>query len=357
MSSDATDPTAVLNALADLGQDATTRHEFFEILRRAEARAADRVAFRDCVRWPLICAALSRSGTHRVSLRDGLVFDVTLDSRIERALLLSAEAHPDHVWEPQTTKLVVALGGPAEHAIIGGAYIGDQALPIARAMGDRGKVHAFEPMAGKLAQLNANVALNHLLNVTTHRMALWDESGLSLDLTGDPALANCAPATAASGAEAVTSITIDDYVARAGLASVGLIMLDLEGGEEKALRGAAGLLGRAPDNAPSLVFETHRDYVDWSGGLAGTPLVRYVSSFGYQVFAVRDYHDNRSMVGHAIEIIPLDAVYLEGPSHGFNLLAIKRPELIAQLGLKVVRNVSPKLLLHKDPTLHAPLDR
>jgi hypothetical protein len=56
-----------------------------------------------------------------------------------------------------------------------------------------------------------------------------------------------------------------------------------------------------------------------------------------------------------IELVPLDSAYLEGPPHGFNLLASKELKaLIARHRLRVVPGVSPKLLSHGDPRLHAP---
>jgi hypothetical protein len=51
----------------------------------------------------------------------------------------------------------------------------------------------------------------------------------------------------------------------------------------------------------------------------------------------------------------VDRVYLEGPPHGFNMLATKDRDLVGRLGLRIVENVSPKLLLDKDPALHHPL--
>ena len=155
---------------------------------------------------------------------------------------------------------------------------------------------------------------------------------------------------------AAQSITIDDYVARHRLPAVGLIMLDTEGGEEKALLGASKTLSRPFPESPHLVFEVHRSYVDWSAGLENTSLVNLVKTKGYAVFAIRDFHDNYAMAGRPIEIIPVDRVYLDGPPHGFNLLASKEPDIVNRLGLRVVENVSPKLLLHKDPALHHPMD-
>jgi FkbM family methyltransferase len=319
----AIDPVRVLEALAELGGSEPARRALFGLLRDAEARAADPAGYRDTVRWPLIQAALAKAGTHRVVLRDGLVLDVSLGSRIERALLLSAEEHPHHVWEPQTTKLLIGLAAEPAHVIVGGAYIGDQALPLAWARGERpgATVHAFEAMRDSFERLVRNIALNGLRNVVPQRLALWDQSGLQLGVAGPLALASCGEPLSGEGAELVSSITIDDYIAGRGLDRVGLVTLDLEGGEERALRGARALLGAPPGVAPDLVFEVHRHYADWSRSLEHVPTVALAASHGYSVYAIRDYHDNIPMEGRPIEVIPVDSVYLEGPPHGFNVLA------------------------------------
>ncbi len=349
------------SVLARAGRNQRLREEIFEGLRRAEARADDTNAFRFEVRLPIVRLLMREAGMHRVILKNGLIFDVGLDSRIEEALLLSASAHPDHVWEPQTTRLLVTLGGEAAHVIVGGAYIGDQVLPVARAMAERGRggvVHAFEPMEHPFFRLLHHLKINGITNVKAHQLALWDESQVALSLEGEAALASSLPVSEgrSSGRPAVPSISLDDYVEANGLPSIGLIMLDLEGGEEKALAGASKALSQPFPQAPHVVFEVHRSYVDWSVGLENTPIVKFVKSKGYTVFAIRDFHSNYAMEGRPIEVIPVDRVYLEGPPHGFNLLATKEPGLIRRLGLRVVEHVSPKLLLHKEPALHYPLD-
>ena len=355
------DAAKALEALGQAGLNERLRDAILDALRQAESESGDPSAFRYEVRWPIIQALLERAKTQRVELDCGLLFEVALEGRIEQALLLSAAAHPDHVWEPQTTRLLVTLGANAGNVIVGGAYIGDQVLLIARAMAKQdpaGRIHAFEPMAWSLRQLRHHLDLNHITNVVAHGLGLWDQSDVALSVEGPPALASSHPVEPGSAAPTgvVTSLTINDYVDSEQLKRVGLIMLDTEGGEFAALRGASKLLARPPAEAPHLVFEVHRSYVDWSDGLENTPIIRLVASQGYAVFAIRDFHDNYAMAGRPIEIIPVDRVYLEGPPHGFNLLATKDVGLVKRLGLRVVENVSPKLLVDKDPALHHPLD-
>ena len=84
-------------------------------------------------------------------------------------------------------------------------------------------------------------------------------------------------------------------------------------------------------------------------------MVTFLTSQGYDVFAIRDFHNNYPMANEPIEVIPVDRVYLDGPPHGFNTLATRDGDLVQRLGLRIVRDVSPKLLLDKDPALHLPL--
>ena len=241
-----TEPNLV-QALAAAGTDDLLRSALFAALRAAERRASDPRGFRDKVRAPLISALLQQVGTHTVELSTGLKFEVSTASRIEMALLLSSEDRPNHVWEPQTTKLLTTLARGCRNVIVGGAYIGDHVIPMAQ-IAER--VHAFEPMKQAHERLLRNIQLNAANNVRPHRIGLWDKSGELLKLDGDMALASSE--TSPNGD--VPSLTIDDYVEREQIGSVGLIMLDTEGGEEKALIGASHVLAT---HSPHVVFEIH----------------------------------------------------------------------------------------------------
>src|SRR6185503_11972170 len=346
------DNSKLAQALAAAGNDQKLRNAIFDALRQAELESHDPAHFREQVRWPLILSLLSEAKTHSVVLENGLIFEVSPDSRIEQALLLSTEAHPDHVWEPQTTRLLTALAAETSNVIVGGAYIGDHVLFLARAVGD-GVVHAFEPMQRPFDRLLHNLKVNDIQNVVANRMGLWDRSNIVLTVEGHLGLASSKPeAEDNTGGERIESVSIDAYVESRQISPVGLIMLDTEGGEEKALAGARETIAK---DAPNIVFEIHRHFVDWSEGLEKTSIVEFLQSRGYSVFAIRDFHNNYRMSGHPIEIIPVNRVYLDGPPHGFNALATKDPNLVQRLDLRIVENVSPKLLLHKDPALHQPI--
>jgi len=228
---------------------------------------------------------------------------------------------------------------------VGGAYFGDQAILVADALRGRGTCHAFEADADQAAMLERNATLNGLNNVCVNAVGLWSDSVSRLRFVGHDALAS----TVASD-DGVATITIDDYAK--SIAHVGVIMLDLEGGELHALHGAQRVLA---DDAPHVVFEIHRSYVDWSAGLQNTEIAQYLASFDYTLFAVRDFQSNYDMGNRPIELVPIETAYLEGPPHGFNALAVRDAAVIDDEVFRIVPNVSPKLLLHRDPKLHHPM--
>ncbi|HEX8643844.1 MAG TPA: FkbM family methyltransferase [Allosphingosinicella sp.] len=337
----------VEEALETVGRDREARALIIAALRDFERLPGRRfTAVRDEITGPLVDALHARAGVVRKELRDGLVFEFLYRSKIARDFVMAVPDAPDHVWEPQTTKLLVHLSRGGGDAIVGGAYFGDHAVPIAAALRGRGTCHAFEPDPEQAAMLARNAALNGLDNLFAHAFGLWSEAGVRLRFVGRDALASTTP-----GEDGVPATTIDDHVAASRIERVGLIMLDLEGAELEVLRGARRVLA---GQAPHLVFEIHRTYVDWSGGLERTDIVRFLATFGYTVFAVRDFQSNVDLGDRPVELVPIDTVWLGGPPHGFNLLAVRDPSVVEDARFRIVPGVSPKLLFHRDPRLHHP---
>lgn len=335
------------HALARLGRDAATRTRVIELLQAFERLPEYRwTTVRDDVTGPVVDALHSDVEVIRKELSNGLIFEFLYRSKIARDFVMSTPSRPDHVWEPQTTRLLVHLARNAKNVLIGGAYFGDQAVIVAHAMRESGMCHAFEADAQQASMLQRNAALNGLQNVRVDMRALWSDSVSHLQFVGHDAVASMIAAE--SG---VPTTTIDDYAESRGIERFDLIMLDLEGGELPVLRGAERQL-RA--HGPHLIFEVHRAYTDWSAGLHNTELVRYLSALGYTALAIRDFQSNYDLSGRPIELVPVEHAYLDGPPHGFNVLAVKDTAVISGTDFRIVPGVSPKLLLHRDPRLHHP---
>ncbi|MEO5880982.1 MAG: FkbM family methyltransferase [Caldimonas sp.] len=339
-------------AMHQLGRDPALRAAMLALMKRAEDRLPYAGAVRDDVTGPIVDALHGDNDRYEKTLADGTRFRFLFRTKIARDFLLSDREHPSHVWEPQTTRLLLELSrGLAGDVIVGGAYFGDQAILVARGVPGGRLVHCFEPNGDQAGMLEQNVSLNRLDNVRVNRCGLWSSSDARLRLDGFDSFAN-AVAAAAGDPDAFTTVSIDDYRA-AGQLTIGLVQLDIEGAEHAALLGAARTL---EEDRPHVVFEVHRNYVDWSRGLARTDLCRYLSDLGYTLFAVRDFNSHREMGDRPVELVPIDKVYLEGPPHGFNMLAVQDVRRLDGPAFRIVENVSPKLLAHRDPALHHPID-
>jgi len=351
-----TNPTDELTeALKAIGKDEELRVRFLALLRHAEVRLA-RPDFdvREQVTGPIVDALHQAIGPMHKQLASGIDFHFHYRSKIAREFVLAPDARPDHVWEPQTTRLLLQLGRKARQVLIGGAYSGDQAILLAREIrGHGGIVHCFEPNTQQMSMLRLNATANGLDNLQFNQLGLWDRDHAMLRLVGDDSFAH--PEPAAPGAEdGFATVTINGYGAAQRIEQLDLIMLDIEGAELPALNGADRYLSQSKGRAPNIVFEVHRHYVDWSRGLDDTEICRFLSGFGYHLFAVRDYQSNVPMGRQPIELIRPEQTYLEGPPHGFNMLAVKDETILADPAFRFVSGVSPKLLRHRDPRLHQP---
>lgn len=305
---------------------------------------------REEITGPIVDRMFRQAEIVTKKLANGLLISCRYTSKIVRDFVMAHRNPTDHVWEPQTTRLLLHLAGGARHVIIGGAYFGDQSTLVAQKIAPHGVCHCFELSADNADMIALNARQNGLANVRVNKIGLWSCTA-TLGLTGDDS--HAAPRGDPEGQFVAT--TVDDYVSKQRIGAIDLLMLDIEGGEFHALRGAVGQLGLPKHQAPSLIFEVHGSYVDWSHGLRNANIIQLVESFGYSCFCIRDYHTNYSMAAHPIELIPIDDVYLDGPPHGFNIVAVKRPELLRFESIRICRGVSPKLLFHRDPKLHAPL--
>jgi FkbM family methyltransferase len=349
------------HALGRIGTNASSRAEMIRACKQYEQLPEQRfTTVRDDVTGPIVDALHGELDRVRKELSNGIVFEFHYRSKIARDFVMSTPESPDHVWEPQTTKLLLYLAGEssreAAQVLIGGAYFGDQAVLIADRIRTRGGViHAFEPNSDQAAMLEHNARLNQLDNIRVQRLGLWSDDTSRLRLVGPDALASSVAASEEEGEPTFATTTIDTYLRQQAIDHLDLIMLDLEGAELAALQGARTQLSQPAGSAPNIVFEVHRSYVDWSDGLHNTDILRYLTSLGYTMFAVRDFQSNYDLRDRPIELVPAETAYLEGPPHGFNVLAIKDPTLVQNDRFVIRPNVSPKLLLHRDPALHHPM--
>jgi FkbM family methyltransferase len=347
-------PDKLPAALKSIAANEAWRQAFIRHLLAFEKDAATPgVDVREEITGPFVDALYGEDEVVRKTLSNGVTLEFLYRSKIARDFVMSEPEVPDHAWEPQTSRILVDLAKGAKEVVIGGAYFGDHAILIAREIaGSGGRVHAFEPNNEQRHMLQRNAALNGLTNIVPRPEGLWNDSSTTLKLVGYDSFA--AAEVAEGGDDAFRTVTIADYLRANDVGRLDLIVIDIEGAELAALQGAETFLDRPAGEAPNVLFEVHRHYVDWTDGLENTAIVRFLTDRGYQVFALRDFNSNYDLSGKPIELIPLGAIHLEGPPHGFNMVAVKDPAVLSGPLYSVVRDVSPKLLRHKDPALHHP---
>lgn len=345
-------------SLAKMGEDITFREGMKELIRMYEKNHAKKdFSVRDDITAAVIDALHGAQKELTIDLENGLKFSYLYRSKIAREISMVTEKTLSHVWEPQTTKLIsLILQLRPGNVIIGGAYSGDHGLIAANELKNSSfEVLAFEPNLDQAAMFQKNCEQNKISNVRIRNLGLWDASNVHLKLVGFDSFAHVQECSSIEP-ESFKTTTIDEALKleRMSTNSFSLIVLDIEGSEKRALEGATSLLSSS--SAPDIIFEVHRSYVDWSDGIENTEIVKLLSRLGYQLFAVRDYNSNVDMDKRPVELIPISKTYLEGPPHGFNVYATKSDKVLTSRDIRFCENVSPKLLAHKDQSLHGPLN-
>ena len=151
-----------------------------------------------------------------------------------------------------------------------GANVGFYTLLAARRAGPKGRVVAFEPVAGNVATLRRHVALNHCTNVDVIEAAVSDTDG-EVDFQ---ASASCTTGrVAVGGGGRVQSVTLDVLLTAGRIPPPDCMKIDIEGGEANALRGAASCLEQ---HRPLVFLATH-------GAEVHAECCRLLLSLGYRV--------------------------------------------------------------------------
>ncbi len=187
------------------------------------------------------------------------------------------------VYEPRTTGFVLSALEEGGTFVDIGANHGYFTLLAAARVGTSGRVAAFEPNPVVAAELRAQLALNpSAAAVRVEQAALADaegqetlyvsvcpgNDGLSSLVLSDEARER--GLLAESSAVAVRTTTYDAWAAQAGFGRADLVKIDVEGAEERVLRGMARTLADAPPRR--IVLET----------VTGSAAYRLLESSGYR---------------------------------------------------------------------------
>jgi FkbM family methyltransferase len=146
--------------------------------------------------------------------------------------------------DPDIMRLLRRRLRPGDTVFDVGANIGTYTLPLAREVGPRGRVIAFEPNRSTRACLRRNIRTNHLRQVAIVAAAAGPAPGRATLRAPSDNLGEVHVEPDACGATVVT--TLDAEAKRLRVEDATFLKLDVEGYELPALRGAEVLLARSP---------------------------------------------------------------------------------------------------------------
>jgi FkbM family methyltransferase len=170
---------------------------------------------------------------------------VHLDDYVGRAAFFVGDL------DRKVSALVDRVVKPGDTVLDIGANIGLVTLRLAKRVGPTGTVHAFEPSPSIAARLRASLLVNSINNVRVHELALGDETG-TLPITipaGNAGMASMIAGRVIGETHQVPVKRLDDM----DVGPIAFIKMDVEGFEEKVLRGFSGTLKRCPPRV--ILFE------------------------------------------------------------------------------------------------------
>lgn len=192
-----------------------------------------------------------------------------------------------HDWFEDEIRFARVLLRPGEQVVDIGANFGVYTLSMAQAVGDAGRVWAFEPASATARLLAQGIAANAFGQVVLEQCALSSASGtLQLALNDHPELNALVRGAAPSGpSEAVRVSTLDECCERQGWRDIAFLKIDAEGAELDILGGGRRFLAA---HSPLVQFEVkavtelHLDLVDHFAAL-GYRSYRLVPGLGLLV--------------------------------------------------------------------------
>jgi FkbM family methyltransferase len=238
------------------------------------------------IRGRLRSTVLSNHGIGIIaSTRNGLLVVDPRDFSVSRSLLRGGSYDwPEVCW-------LARLVTPDSRLVFAGAHLGATLIPIALQSGAR-KIVAFEPSPRNHRLLKINLALNDLTAVVVHNAAVGDRQG-EIGFTQNPI--NSGNSRVSASGEARVAVTTLDSALQADPLPIDLMVMDVEGFEVHAIRGAVGVLSRTRyffvEYAPEQLLEQGSSPAQFIDAVAANFSSMYLQGDTLKFFPARTYSD------------------------------------------------------------------
>jgi FkbM family methyltransferase len=215
---------------------------------------------------------------------------ISSESRPAAATVLNGK-----VWEPRTIAYMIKNCGDGD-IIHAGAYFGDFIPALSHALAPGARLWAFEPSSENHACAAQTVALNELTNVSLLNAGLGVATDTAALCVGSPSGKSLGGASTITRKQHLTRhyeevkiVALDDVVGADR--KVSILQLDIEGYEQKALKGARRILTQCK---PLLILENLPKSPRWQE--------KHITGLGYR--EVGQIHGN--YVLSTVEMDPPD---------------------------------------------------
>ena len=168
-----------------------------------------------------------------------------------------------------------------------GAFIGDSALIFRRYL--KNKIYSFEPMPDNYKLMLKTIGMNGAGDqIIPVQMALTDTSDAKVFLDEQTAKGNisCYRTGDTQFGEALPSCALDDFVQTNNL-KVGMIKVDIEGGEQSFLRGARATIER---DRPIMLLSIYHPWTDLDYFNIKKMVESWGLGYGFRIFKPMDSH-------------------------------------------------------------------
>lgn len=237
-------------------------------------------------RWRLINYYLpklrqmgAQLGERTVKTRHGFRMKINLGDWLGQYVWLTGN------YEPSTASIMAALLKPGNTMVDIGANAGFFTLLAARHVGQRGLVHAFEPIPSTYNRLVHNIALNQTTHVTSYPIAISATKG-EITIYEGPAdhvgLSGMRKLAQTKTTHQVITSPLDEIISKN--APIHLIKIDVEGAEQLVIEGMTHILTM---HHPHLIIEFSDNFLRDFGHSADS-LYSIIVKQGYEVYQITE---------------------------------------------------------------------
>lgn len=190
-------------------------------------------------------------------------------------------------WSDVEVSIFKEILADGDNVIEVGANLGLHSVPIAKIIGNKGRLICFEPQRIIHQHLCCNIALNSLINVETYQYGVSDKnSSMNIETTDYDKAWNYGSFSLNKGfstegsyegivnKELIRIIKLDDFEPIKKLDSLALIKADVEGFEIKLLNGAKNLIDKYK---PFLFVECNLNSI-------ANEIIKKIDDMGYQPY-------------------------------------------------------------------------